>query len=152
MRVYWEWVLRCSQSHSWFHPGAHWIGGWTSPRTSLDIVTRKILASAGNGTPVAQPIASHFTDSYFSSILLVRTAKFNYCIVIQWTKCSIKHQSLSSDSLIVAQKLFRAAAQWPELQESTLIFTVKKNCNFSTYQNLGLHKACFTLNTCNNIT
>jgi len=39
-------------------PGTHWIGVWVGPRAGLDaVVKRNIPASAGNRTPVVQPIA-----------------------------------------------------------------------------------------------
>jgi hypothetical protein len=39
-------------------PDTHWIGGWVGPRADLDAVAKKnpIIASAGNVTPVDQPV------------------------------------------------------------------------------------------------
>jgi len=39
-------------------PGTHWMGGWVSPRAGEDTAMAKnISSSAGNRTPVVQPVA-----------------------------------------------------------------------------------------------
>jgi hypothetical protein len=39
-------------------PGTHWIRDWVDSRAGLDAVAkRKALATAGNRTPVVQPVA-----------------------------------------------------------------------------------------------
>jgi hypothetical protein len=46
-------------------PGIHWIGGWVGPRTSLDMLKRKISSPHQDLNPNhlnVQPIVSHYTD------------------------------------------------------------------------------------------
>jgi hypothetical protein len=38
-------------------PGTHWTRGWVGPRAGLDAVSNKVLVSAWNGKPAAQPVA-----------------------------------------------------------------------------------------------
>jgi hypothetical protein len=47
-------------------PGAHWIGGWVSPRAGLDTVSkRKIPSPCRISNPdhaIIQPVAIRYTD------------------------------------------------------------------------------------------
>jgi hypothetical protein len=47
-------------------PGAHWIGGWVSPRDVLDSVFKRKIPSprqeSNPRTPIVQPVAQHYTD------------------------------------------------------------------------------------------
>jgi hypothetical protein len=44
--------------------GTHWIGGWVEPRTGMDDVEKRNLATTGTRilTPAFKPVASRYTD------------------------------------------------------------------------------------------
>jgi hypothetical protein len=62
----------------------NWIGGWVGPRAGLDNVEkRKLLAPAGNRTPVVQPVAisiRHYKQDLATRVFSI----FERIILIKW--------------------------------------------------------------------
>jgi hypothetical protein len=82
------------------NPGTHWIGSWMGPRTGLEVMTkRKGRTSAGDRTPVIQPVAKKVYKLSSTNLRNLRVQ-----IVQKW----LKHVERMEENLVPIRGVIRA--------------------------------------------
>jgi hypothetical protein len=78
----WGWMVSATPwlLYPWERPSTHCIGGWVSPRAVLD-GCRKSLPPPGFNPQTIQPVASHYTEPLFSTVVFLMSLEMKSAYV-----------------------------------------------------------------------